>query len=297
VLDYHLHLWAHPEADVSLRLDQLARYCELATAQGVSEIAVTEHLFRFVQCESLVDGLFDAEPVELAASMRQYFDHHARNDLDAYVELALKAKSSGLPIVVGLEVDHYRDRMDKVAQLLSGYPFDVLLGSVHWLGAWRFDDIADPMQMALWSSRPVEETWDAYLAAIEELAASGACDVLAHPDLVKVAGRAPLVPEEWWDRLAEAVSSSGLAAEVSSAGWRKPCAEAYPAPKLLERLARLGVGFTTASDAHGEDRVADRVDDLAALLVSVGVDQLVAFSGREPRSVPLAEPVTVDERG
>ncbi len=301
MLDYHLHLWAHPEADVSLRLDQLARYCELATARGVSEIAVTEHLFRFVQCEPIVAGLFDDEPAALTTSMWRYFDHHARNDLDAYVELALEAKRAGLPIVVGLEVDHYRGRMDQVARLLSGYPFDVLLGSVHWVGAWRFDDIADPQHMALWSTRPVRAAWDAYLEAMEELAASGTCDVLAHPDLVKVAGRVPETPEEWWDRLAEAAAASGLAAEVSSAGWRKPCAEPYPAPGLLARFARLGVGFTTASDAHGEDRVAERVADLAALLSSVGVHQLVAFSARRPRPVPvaepLAEPVALEEGG
>ena len=32
--------------------------------------------------------------------------------------------------------------MDDVAALLAGYPFDVLLGSVHWLGAFMFDDPA-----------------------------------------------------------------------------------------------------------------------------------------------------------
>ena len=44
--------------------------------------------------------------------------------------------------------------MDQVAGLLAGYPFDVLLGSVHWLGAWRFDDLDDPVSMAEWSAAP-----------------------------------------------------------------------------------------------------------------------------------------------
>jgi histidinol-phosphatase (PHP family) len=38
---------------------------------------------------------------------------------------------------------------------------------------------------------------------------------LAHPDLIKVAGHVPDAPVEWWDRLAEAAASSGMAAEVS----------------------------------------------------------------------------------
>ncbi len=295
MLDYHLHLWDHKDADVSLRLEQIAAYCERAAAAGVVEIALTEHLFRFVQSEPIVAGLFDDEPAPLRASMRAYWDHHARNDLDAYVETAVSAKAAGLPVVVGLEVDHYRGRMDKVAELLAGYPFDVLLGSVHWLGAWRFDD-GDPLHLAEWPVRRVDACWDAYTEAIAEMAGSGACDVLAHPDLAKVMGYSPDHPEEWWDRLAEAAASSGVAAEVSSAGWRKPCDEQYPAPGLLERFRARGVGFTTASDAHGESKVADRADDLRALLESSGIDRLVAFEARRGRSVPLTEAAPAGKR-
>ncbi len=75
---------------------------------------------------------------------------------------------------------------------------------------------------------------------MEELAASGACDVLAHPDLIKVAGYVPDAPAEWWDRIAEAAVASGMAAEVSSAGWRKPVGEQYPALGLLERFVARG---------------------------------------------------------
>jgi len=287
VLDYHLHLWPHERADVSLSLEQIADYCEAARAAGVVEVALTEHLFRFVQSEPLVAGLFDDEPPALRASMRAYWDHHARTDLDAYVETALAAKAAGLPVVVGLEVDHYRGRMDAVADLLDGYPFDVLLGSVHWLGAWRFDDLDDVVHMAEWPARRLEAAWSGYTDAIDELAASGACDVLAHPDLIKAAGHVPAQPEEFWDRLAESAQRSGMAAEVSSAGWRKTCAEQYPAAGLLERLARRGVPFTTASDAHRLSYVADRADDLRAVLGAAGVGELVAFSGRRPRPVPV----------
>ena len=37
----------------------------------------------------------------------------------------------------------------------------------------------------------------------------------------------------------------GLAAELNSSGWRKPCAEAYPAPALLARFHDHGVPITT----------------------------------------------------
>ncbi len=144
MLDYHLHLWPHGQRDTAPTIEHLARYCEIAGRSGVSEIALTEHLFRFRQADLLLRGFWDSDPdPALRTSMAEYWDDHARADLDAYVDCVLAAKSAGLPVVLGLEVDYYRGRMDEVADLLSGYPFDVLLGSVHWLGIWRFDDLSD----------------------------------------------------------------------------------------------------------------------------------------------------------
>jgi histidinol-phosphatase (PHP family) len=292
VLDYHLHLWPHDEREVPLSLEHLAAYCERAQAAGVHELAVTEHLFRFRQAEALLGGFWADDRVSpaLQLSMADYWEFHATADLEAYVRCAQEAKEAGLPIVIGLEVDFYQGRMDEVAGLLRDYPFDVLLGSVHWLDAWRFDDIDVPLQMDEWSVRDVDDCWEHYTRSLEELAASGACDVLAHPDLIKVAGYVPEAPAEWWDRMAEAAAASGMAAELSSAGWRKPVGEQYPAVPLLERFAAHGVPFTTASDAHRQEQVADRAAELRGLLDLVGVDTLQAYAGRVPHTVALGRP-------
>ena len=288
MIDYHLHLWPHGTRATGATVGQLAEYCEAAGDAGVTEIAVTEHLFRFVQADAALAGFWEDDPdPALRASMAAYWESHNHADLDHYVETALAAKDAGLPVVLGLEVDHYRGRMDKVAALLDGYPFDVLLGSVHWIGAWGFDILEDPVARAEWDRRTVDSVWDAYTTDLEELAASGACDVLAHPDLAKVAGRRPAVPEEFYDRMAEAAASSGMAAEVSSAGWRKPAAEAYPAPALLERFRRAGVPITTASDAHELPTVAHRSSEVRAMVAAAGYTELTAFRARRPRAVPV----------
>jgi histidinol-phosphatase (PHP family) len=273
-----------------MSLEQVAAYCDQAKAQGVVEIALTEHLFRFVQADRLVGRFWErAEvPGALQASMAAYWEHHARADLDVYVETALAAKAAGLPVVVGLEVDYYRGQMERVSELLAGYPFDVLLGSVHWIGAWRFDDLDDEPSMAEWSSRGIDACWDAYAEALEELAQSATCDVLAHPDLIKVVGHRPQAPSDWWDRIAEAAARSGMAAELSSAGWRKPVREQYPSVPLLERLVASGVPLTTASDAHELGQVADRCADMRSILEDLGVHRLQAYRGRAPHPVDLA---------
>ncbi len=288
MLDYHLHLWPHGERDTAPTLDGVAAYCERAQRAGVTEIALTEHLFRFAQADRLLGGFWEDEPdPALRASMAAYWNEHAHADLDAYVTCVEEAKAAGLPVVLGLEVDYYRGHMDEVADLLRGYPFDVLLGSVHWLGVWRFDDLGDEVSMRQWEVRDIDAAWSDYTLAMEELAASGTCDVLAHPDLIKVTGRRSSMPEECWDRLTEAALSSGMAAEMSSAGWRKPVDEAYPAPPLLERFVRHGVPLTTASDAHRVGDVADRAGAMAETLEALGVDTLRAYRRRAGHPVAL----------
>ncbi len=289
MLDYHLHLWPHAQSDAEATIEQVAAYCEHARAHGITEIALTEHLFRFTQAKDLLGGFWDDLPgEELRPGMAAYWDHHARVDLDSYVEVVQAVKAEGYPVVLGLEVDYYQGRMDEVASLLRDYPFDVLLGSVHWLGTWRFDVLNDPWVMAEWGARDIDAVWDEYTRAMEELGASGVCDVFAHPDLVKIAGKVPAVPDEFYDRMAEAAVVSGMAAEVSSAGWRKPFGEEYPAPPLLRRFIARGVPLTTASDAHSLPDVADRAEDLRGLLLAAGVTELQGFRDRRPHRVPIS---------
>jgi len=284
VLDYHLHLLRHGE-DGPYRAESVRAYAAAGAAAGVEEICITEHLFRFRQADRLLAGWWDADPDgRLREQTAAYWAEHATGDLDGYAAAVLSAAADGpIPIRLGLEVDYYPGRMGEVADLLAGWPFDLLLGSVHWLGAWGFDQMGDPVVDEQWQCREVEAVWDAYVGAIEELAATRTADVLAHPDLAKVAGIVPagdLAP--WWDRLAKAAAENEVAAEVSSAGWRKPAAEAYPAPPLLGRFRAAGVAVTTASDAHELALVADGTDRLRALLAAAGYTELRGFERRRP---------------
>lgn len=288
VLDYHVHLWPHGKPASPVTVGQLAALCDRAAAAGVTELAVTEHLFRFAQADTALAGFWEDDPSPvLRGAMAAYWSEHATADLDAYVDAVGRAKAAGLPVLLGLEVDHYAGRMDKVAAVLDGYPFDVLLGAVHWLGAWGFDNWTAPAFGGEWDARRTDDVWDAYAGAVEELAAAGVCDVLAHPDLPKVAGRAGVPAPEVYDRLVEAVAAAGLAAEVSSAGWRKPVGEHYPAPDLLQRFHRRGVPVTTASDAHVPAHVGRDLGRVVDLVEAAGYHEVTGFAGRARRPVAL----------
>ena len=97
MLDYHLHLWPHSQSDAQTTVEQVAAYCELAEARGVTEIAVTEHLFRFTQARDRLGGFWDDLPGDaLRPGMAAYWDHHARVDLDDYVEVVEAVKGKPL---------------------------------------------------------------------------------------------------------------------------------------------------------------------------------------------------------
>jgi histidinol-phosphatase (PHP family) len=293
MLDYHVHLWPHAErADAAeQRLERLAAYCETAASRGVGEIALTEHLFRFTAVRGLVGDFWAGEPDRaLREQIAGYFAHHATADFDVYVEAVLAAKAAGLPVKLGLEVDYYPGQMDRVAEFLAGYPFDVLLGSVHWLGTWMFDNLEDEVATGEWERRGTEGAWRSYTDSLVELAESAAVDVLAHPDLVKLTGRfpPPSLRAECEARMAEAAASSGLAVEISSAGLRKPVGEAYPSASLLAQFARRQVPITTASDTHGVANLAEHAAELGALASAAGYSSLRAFSSRVGSDVPLA---------
>ena len=176
VLDYHLHLWPHGEKARRTTLDEVAAYCKRAQSAGVTEIALTEHLFRFRQADALLAGWWREDKrcdPALRLHAAAYWKSHVSADLEDYVSTVLEAKAAGLPVVLGLEVDYYPGRMDQVATMLADWPFDVLLGSVHWLGAWLFDDLESPAVQAEWGRRGIEAVWDSYTDALGELAASG----------------------------------------------------------------------------------------------------------------------------
>lgn len=144
------------------------------------------------------------------------------------------------------------------------------------------------MFAAEWDRRPVEEVWDAYVDAVIELAQSGSVDVIAHVDVIKVAGYRPRDVSAFESRMCSALAASGVVVEVSSAGLRTPAEELYPSPGLLGMLHEAGVGLTTASDAHRLEQLGDRFGEVYASLRELGVETLTTFTRRQRQRVSLS---------
>jgi histidinol-phosphatase (PHP family) len=274
IVDYHMHLRGPAEPSGSEPLVHTVQAIEpfvvRALERGVTEIGFTEHVYYFAQTRE--------------AWALPYHVERCTHDLDAYCDAILAAKRRGLPVKLGLEVDHVGERQALLSELLAPYPWDYLLGSVH-------DVLGAPVDQepGVWAERPVEEVWRAYFAGVEALVASGAVDVLAHPDLAKIYGRRPdaEVVAELHEHAAPVLATAGVALEVSTAGLRKPVGEIYPDVSLLEACRRAGVPITTASDAHAAELVGFELEQAVQLVRRAGYETVTAFDARRGRQEPL----------
>jgi histidinol-phosphatase (PHP family) len=269
IVDYHMHL-RDPEERIDHTLAGVERFVEVAAERGVDEIGFTEHVYYFAQTRPLWSV--------------PYLVERCVYDLEPYVDTILEAKRQGLPVKLGLEVDYVPGREEETRALLEPYPWDYLLGSIHWL-----DDFSTDSEPRLIDELGVEGGWRRYFEALEGAARSRLFDSLSHPDVIKIFDVRPDRPtvEELHDRFAAAVAESGVALEVSTAGLHKPVGELYPDPHLLAAARARDVPVTLASDAHYPELVGRDFDRARELLNSAGYDTITVFEQREARQEPL----------
>jgi len=271
--DYHLHLRPDEEETTAERYftaENVERYLEAAAAAGIEELGVSEHVYRFRQALDLWRHPLWVE--------------NAHDDIDAYCDFV-----RGTPLRLGVECDYVPGAEERTAALLEARDFDYVVGSVHFVG----DRAVDHEGFDVWdgSGGDPDEIWRRYFEALAECARSGLFDILAHPDLVKVWGRARPLPERelraFYEPAVEAIVESGIAVEISTAGLRKPVGELYPAPAFAAMCAEAGAPFALSSDAHLPEQVGFGYERALELLERLGVGEICVFEGRQRRLVPV----------
>ncbi len=290
--DYHVHLHPHgPYSGVGPRPGEyppghIEQYVETAAGRGADEVGFTEHLYRCVESASALGTFWDDEPRrDLAAQTEAFVREDRVLSLDRYVEAVTDAQARGLPVKLGLEVDFFPRSIDAVLDLLAPYPWDFLIGSIHWVGGWAVDHEGAVHEF---DRRGVPQAYEDYFEWKTSLAASGAVDILAHADVVKKHGhRLAEAPIELYTKVAQAAAASGTAVEVSTAGLYKPVGEMYPAPAFLRVFHDHGVAISLASDAHYPHE-AGRDRHLAVRAArQAGYTHRVRFTRRQRELIPL----------
>jgi histidinol-phosphatase (PHP family) len=260
VTDYHVHVERGPYT-----LEWLEKFVEQAHKAGVTDLGISEHAYRFHQTKHL---LWNA-----------WVERKKTEDLDEYLNLLLAARERGIPVKIGIEMDYMPENGEAMKRFLAEHPFDYAIGSVHWLGGFGFD--LDEMRDQ-WEKGSVEEIFDTYFSILEQMIADRPVDIIGHADVIKVFGfHAPHVAKKWYERLTPKIKASGMAVEVSTAGWRKPVKEIYPAPEWIAMLAEADVPLVLCSDAHVPQDVGAHYPQAIDLLRALGVTRLHTITGRQ----------------
>ena len=274
IVDYHMHPRRPRAGSDAEELDHsvaaVERYVAAAAARGVDEIGFSEHVYYFRETGALWQVAYQVD--------------RCRFELAPYCDAVLEGKRRGLPVKLGLEVDYVPGREDETLELLSPYPWDYLLGSVHFIdglgvdGPPRLVDEVGP-----------EEAWRRYFATLAEAAQAGLFDALSHPDLVKIFGHDVGVElaAELHAAAADAVAQADIAVEVSTAGAYKPTGRLYPEHGFLRACRERGVPITLASDAHLAEHVGRDLDRAVDHARTAGYETVSVFERRDRRQEPL----------
>jgi histidinol-phosphatase (PHP family) len=236
-------------------------YVEAAIAAGVTEFGISDH------------APAHPEPHDdwrmLERDLPAYFD---------WVEAARSRAAGRLPIRVGLECDWLPGCEKWIEALARRHDWDYLIGSIHYLGRWDFDN---PKWLGRWAETDVEETWTRYWDEYAAMAGSGLFDFLGHPDLVKKFSYRPAGDlRRFYEPAVAAIAAADGAIELNTAGWHKPCAEQYPSSEFLQLACSAGIPLLISSDAHAPAEVGREFDQAILLAREAGYSEAVLLEQR-----------------
>jgi histidinol-phosphatase (PHP family) len=251
----------------------MERYVERAIEAGISELGFSDHLYQYW----LPRGERDPE-----LGMAEW-EH------DFYIEDVERCRArykTDIAIRLATEADYIPGHEAQLERILGRYDWDYVIGSVHFLDGWGFDDSRYLAGFADWD---IDKLYAYYFSVVADSADTGYFDTIGHCDLVKKFGHRPakLPLDAQYADLARRFARAGVCVEVNSAGLRKPVGEIYPHQALLRAMHAAGVPVTLGSDAHAPGEVAADFQASVALLREIGYTSFTRFARRTRADVAL----------
>lgn len=205
-------------------------------------------------------------------------------------------RQAGPAIRLGLEIDWFPGHGLPLRAELEKYPFDYLIGSCHEIEVPGVGPFMIDMSPHTWEQLSQDlrnEIHRTYWRHMKSMAESGLFDIVAHLDLPKKFGFHPTVDlsREIGEALEAIADSQHLVVEVNTAGWHKPCADAYPATEIVRQCHRRGIPMTINADAHHPEHLLRDFGKATQRLVDAGYNEIARFANRQARMEPLSSAI------
>lgn len=265
MIDYHVHtpLCRHAKG-------KMEEYIKEGAIRGLSEIGFADHF------PLKLLNVFPKIPVTMNP-----------DELEGYVyKVKELASSAPLEVKLGVELDYIPGKTEALAELLQKYPFDYIIGSVHYIGDW---DCTHPFYQKEYLHRSLESIYSDYFSLIEKACQCGLFDIIAHVDVIKKFGHrlADEKARPLFENLAKVFRQTSTCLELNTSGWDTSADELYPAPVFLDYFVQEDVPFTLGSDAHAPDQVARHFHRLLQILSKEGIIHAISFKNRKKSYIAL----------
>ena len=256
MFDWHVHTHHSPDSQASI-----AAMARAACAAGLAGVAFTDHV--------------EWMPKDGATGFLKPPAYFAELD-------ELRTRYNGrLQLLAGMEVGDSHRFPAETREIVSAWPWDYVLGSLHWVGgqpAWEPEMFAAGVAVA----------YTRYFDELVALAQEGEYDVLAHLDLVRrdswTVCRQVLPVEPYAEPIREAlraVAARGKGLEINTSAWSMGLDEPCPGLTILRWYRELGGEVLVfGSDAHRPEHVGKNFDRARDLALAAGFTRLARFEQR-----------------
>lgn len=269
LIDYHVHERHSGDA----RHTTIDNIVESAKNRGVKEVVFTTHY--------------------MSAGPSKGFGIKI-GEIDEYLESIYEAQSrTSVVLRTGLEVDYFPEEERHIGELLSEYPFDFILGSVHTVNGLEIASGRDAE--AFYSGRSIHEAVSEYFKVWKMGVESGLFDVMAHPDYFKKYLHLVRPEQLVWSDIREAATEPidsladyGVGFEVNTSCLRHGAGEFFPLFEFIEAAHDAGVKkVTVGSDTHVPETLGFRIAEALRAINCAGYQTVSLFKGRKEHRVPI----------
>jgi histidinol-phosphatase (PHP family) len=266
LVDYHTHTNFSADSD-----EPMENQVKAAIAAGLNQIAFTEHE--------------DYNPDDMTA----FFYKHE----DYLKELNRCRGLYGDKIVLrtAIEISEPHRYPDQAKAVLGQYPWDFVLGSLHWLTPW-----INTFEPAFFTYRSNwRESFRDYFAEMAELAQHGDFDVLAHIDYPSRYGLNFFGDEydiaEYESEIRQVLKiliERGKGTEINTSLLRRGRKDPNPPQAVINWYKEMGGEILTiGSDSHAAKDTGAHMHVALCMARTAGFTHIATFEARKVKLVPI----------
>lgn len=248
--DLHIHIEQGP-----YEKKWIEKFVDTAVKMNIDEINLLEHSIRIKEFHPTFE-----EAKNYNLYQKRWFEGKAAqaHSLDEYKRLIDEIRKEKYPVKInfGMEVCWFEQHEDEIRKLLADNYFDIVLGSVHWVDNWTFNQ-----RKYQWLSRDANKIYKRYYEMSNTLVESEIFDIIAHPDLIRCHGIYPDYDLRGdYERLCQNAIKHNVKIEMNTS--KAPGING----EFLEIAKKCGVKFSPGSDAHRPQDVGRGIKQIYDLI-------------------------------